>query len=75
MLAGEIIAALEKAPIPGDEPAASNPSQSPFNVPPGTDPRTGNPSPASMFLTPDQLEFEQLYQAGAESMKYLLGKK
>ena len=26
-------------------------------------------------LTPDQLEFEQLYQAGAELMKYLLGEK
>ena len=72
MLAGEIITALSKAPKPAAEPAA--PASSQFNVPPrgSNDP---SPSAASAFLTPQQVEFERLYQKGAAAAKWLFGKE
>ena len=68
MLPGEIITALEKAPKSGGELAAPASSQASCNLPPpGNAPPPGNIPPvmAAAFMTPEQLEWERLYQAGA----------
>lgn len=75
MLAGEIIATLEKAPrISGGEPVA--PAASQFNVPPSGDvPGKDLTSRAALLgLTPKQIEDERLYELGAATMRALLGK-
>ena len=67
MLPGEIIATLEKAPLPVAE--APLPTQAPEGLSPEIAQRA-----AVLGLTPSQIQWEIDYERGAAAARYLLGK-